>query len=118
MISERIIQILPFRSTYLSPGGSIRYKPIKCFFLMHKGLSAGRHPTKPPGAWTPDQCVDQLVKSLNAGDFYILCEDNDVKRWQDEKRMQWNVDDVIKNKSALSRWDEKYKGDYEAFMKQ
>jgi hypothetical protein len=73
---------------------------------------------KPPGAWTTEQCVDQLIKSLNAGDFYVLCEDNDVKRWQDEKRMQWNVDDVIKNRSALSRWDPKHKDDFEVFMKQ
>jgi hypothetical protein len=54
---------------------------------------------------------------LNAGEFYILCEDNDVKRWQDEKRMQWNVDDAIKGRPALSRWDNKYKDEYEAFMK-
>jgi short-subunit dehydrogenase len=83
-----------------------------------KGMTRTRLSEKPPGAWTTEQCVDQLIKSLNAGDFYVLCEDNDVKRWQDEKRMQWNVDDVIKNRSALSRWDAKHKDDFEAFMKQ
>jgi hypothetical protein len=81
-------------------------------------MTSTRHSEKPPGAWTTEQCVDQLIKSLNAGDFYVLCEDNDVKRWQDEKRMQWNVDDVIKNRSALSRWDPKHKDDFEVFMKQ
>jgi hypothetical protein len=81
-------------------------------------LSRQRHPEKPAGAWTPEQCVDSLIESLNAGEFYALCEDNDVKRWQDEKRMQWNVDDIIKRRSALSRWDDKYKSEFDAFMKQ
>ena len=58
------------------------------------------------------------MKSLDTGEFYVLCEDNDVKRWQDERRMQWNVDDVIKCRSALSRWDVKYKPEYEEYMHQ
>ena len=73
---------------------------------------------KPAGAWTPEQCVNQLIETLNAGEFYVLCEDNEVKRWQDEKRMQWNVDDIIKRRSALSRWDDKFKNEFDAFMKQ
>jgi hypothetical protein len=56
------------------------------------------------------------METLNAGEFYCLCEDNDVKRWQDEKRMQWNVDDIIKRRSALSRWDDNYKNAFDAFM--
>ena len=81
-------------------------------------MTRGNYTEKPPGAWTPEQCVDQLVESLDAGDFYVLCEDNEVKRWQDERRMQWSVDDVIKNRSALSRWDEKHKDDFDTFMKE
>jgi hypothetical protein len=81
-------------------------------------MTRGRYSEKPAGAWTPEQCVNQLFETLNAGEFYALCEDNDVKRWQDERRMQYNVDDVIKRRSALSRWDNKYKDEYEAFMKQ
>lgn len=73
---------------------------------------------KPAGAWTPEQCVDQLIETLNAREFYVLCEDNEVKRWQDEKRMQWSVEDIIKRRSALSRWDDKYKNEFEASMKQ
>jgi hypothetical protein len=80
-------------------------------------MTKGHHTEKPPGAWTPEQCVNQLIETLNAGEFYVLCEDNDVKRWQDERRMQWNVDDVIKRRSALSRWDEKCKTEFDAFMK-
>lgn len=81
-------------------------------------MTRGRYPEKPPGAWTPEQCVNHLFETLNAGEFYALCEDNEVKRWQDEKRMQWNLDDVIKRRSALSRLDDKYKGKFDEFMKQ
>ena len=81
-------------------------------------MTRGRHTEKPAGAWTPEECVDQLIETLNAGEFYVLCEDNEVKLWQDEKRMQWNVDDIIKRRGALSRWDERYKSEFETFMKQ
>jgi NAD(P)-dependent dehydrogenase (short-subunit alcohol dehydrogenase family) len=37
------------------------------------GLTARGRTEKPPGAWTPEQTVDFMVKSLEAGDFYILC---------------------------------------------
>ncbi len=57
---------------------------------------------KPAGAWTPEQVVDFMLKSLEAGDFYILCPDNDVTRQMDEKRMRWAIDDVILNRPALS----------------
>ena len=30
-----------------------------------------------------------MIEKLNAGDFYILCPDNDVPRALDEKRMAW-----------------------------
>ena len=81
-------------------------------------MTRGGSPEKPPGAWTPEQCVDHLLEALNAGEFYALCEDNEVKRWQDEKRMQWSIDDIIKRRSALSRWDDNYKNDFNEFMKQ
>jgi hypothetical protein len=35
----------------------------------------------------------------------------------DERRMQWAADDLIKNRSALSRWDASMKTAFEAFMK-
>jgi hypothetical protein len=81
-------------------------------------MTRGGYSEKPPGAWTPEQCVDQLLEALNDGEFYALCEDNEVKRWQDEKRMQWSIDDIINHRSALSRWDDKYKNEFDEFMKQ
>ena len=71
---------------------------------------------KPAGAWTPEEVVAFLMQSIDRGDFYVLCPDNDTPRELDEKRIQWNTDDLIKNRSALSRWDPNYKDAYEAFV--
>jgi NAD(P)-dependent dehydrogenase (short-subunit alcohol dehydrogenase family) len=59
---------------------------------------------KPAGAWTPEETVAFMVESLDRGDFYILCPDNDVPRSLDEKRMAWAIGDVIENRPPLSRW--------------
>jgi NAD(P)-dependent dehydrogenase (short-subunit alcohol dehydrogenase family) len=72
---------------------------------------------KPPDAWTADQVIDFMLESLARGDFYILCPDNAVPRQLDERRMQWAVDDIIKNRPALSRWHPDYKEAFEAFIK-
>jgi NAD(P)-dependent dehydrogenase (short-subunit alcohol dehydrogenase family) len=72
---------------------------------------------KPPAAWTSEQVVDFMLKSLDADDFYILCPDNDVLRETDERRIQWNADDLIKNRPALSRWHADYAEAFSEFMK-
>jgi NAD(P)-dependent dehydrogenase (short-subunit alcohol dehydrogenase family) len=59
---------------------------------------------KPAGAWTPEETVDFMLQSLDRGDFYILCPDNDVPRSLDEKRMAWAMGDIIENRPPLSRW--------------
>jgi NAD(P)-dependent dehydrogenase (short-subunit alcohol dehydrogenase family) len=71
---------------------------------------------KPAAAWTAQQVVDFMLASLDRGDFYILCPDNDVQRPTDEKRMAWAMGDVIENRPALSRWHPDYKERFEAFM--
>ncbi|WP_171103451.1 SDR family oxidoreductase [Ruegeria sp. HKCCD7255] len=73
-------------------------------------------PEKPASAWTAEQTVDFFVDSVNRGDFYILCPDNDVSRDIDEKRIAWSVGDVVENRPALSRWHPDYKEAFEAFM--
>jgi NAD(P)-dependent dehydrogenase (short-subunit alcohol dehydrogenase family) len=50
-------------------------------------LAAGRRTDKPDAAWTPDQTVSFMLERLAAGDFYILCPDNDVPRSLDERRI-------------------------------
>src|SRR5262245_6534653 len=70
----------------------------------------------PSGAWMPEEVVEFMLESLARGDFYILCPDNDVTRRMDERRMQWAIDDIIKNRPALSRWHADWKAEFEAFM--
>ncbi|MCY4198566.1 MAG: SDR family NAD(P)-dependent oxidoreductase [Gammaproteobacteria bacterium] len=74
-------------------------------------------PEQPAGAWTPEQVVDYMLASVDRGEFYILCPDNDTPRALDNARMQWNADDIIKNRPALSRWHPEYVAEYEAFVK-
>jgi hypothetical protein len=74
-------------------------------------------PQKPPGAWTAEETVDFMLTRLAAGDFYVICPDNEATREIDEKRMQWTADDLIKNRPALSRWHPDYKDAFEAFMR-
>ena len=80
------------------------------------GLTRARVATKPPAAWTSEQVVDLLIEGMNAGDFYILCPDNDVTRGTDEKRIRWAAEDVVQNRPALSRWHPDYKDAFAAYM--
>src|SRR5436189_160728 len=49
-------------------------------------LTARGRTEKPPGAWTAEQTVNFMIARIEAGDFYILCPDNDVPRPLDERR--------------------------------
>ena len=71
---------------------------------------------KPDAAWTPEQVVHFMLARIAAGDFYILCPDNDVTRAVDEKRMAWAMGDIIENRPALSRWHDDWKDAFAAFM--
>ncbi len=73
-------------------------------------------PEKPAGAWTPEQVVEFMVESLGRGDFYIICPDGDTPRELDNRRIQWNADDIIRNRPALSRWHPDFGAEYEAFV--
>jgi NAD(P)-dependent dehydrogenase (short-subunit alcohol dehydrogenase family) len=74
-------------------------------------------PNKPDGAWEPAQVVDFLVDALGAGDFYILCPDNDVDRRTDNRRMEWAMGDLIHNRPALSRWHPDYAEAFDEFVR-
>ncbi|TCK84067.1 SDR family NAD(P)-dependent oxidoreductase [Paraburkholderia sp. BL9I2N2] len=71
---------------------------------------------KPDPMWTADQVAESLIAGMTANDFYILCEDNEVTRGLDEKRIQWSADDLILNRPALSRWHPDYKEQFRAFI--
>ncbi len=71
---------------------------------------------KPPGAWLPDQVADFLLQSLERGDFYVLCPDNDVTPEMDHRRIEWAAGDIRENRPALSRWHPDYEAAFAAFM--
>lgn len=75
---------------------------------VHTPLTAHGRTEKPPGAWTPEQTVDFLFTSIERGDFYILCPDNEVDRRTDEKRILWAAGDIAENRPPLSRWHPDY----------
>lgn len=79
-------------------------------------LTANGRTAKPDAAWTPEQTVDFMMDCLAAGDFYILCPDNDVPRPLDEKRILWAAGDVVENRPALSRWHPDYAAAFKAFV--
>lgn len=82
------------------------------------GMTRGEVTEKPAGAWSAEQVVDFMLDHVAAGDFYILCPDNEVTRETDARRMAWAMGDVIENRPALSRWDPEYQEAFSAFMKQ
>ena len=85
--------------------------------FVFTGLTAKGRAEKPAGAWTPDETADFMIERLAAGDFYILCPDNDVPRALDEKRILWAAGDIVENRPALSRWHPDYADAFAAFVK-
>ncbi|MBB5752767.1 SDR family NAD(P)-dependent oxidoreductase [Prosthecomicrobium pneumaticum] len=72
--------------------------------FVFTGLTAGGRTEKPAGAWTPEETIDFMLASIERGDFYILCPDNEVDRPLDEKRILWAAGDIVENRPPLSRW--------------
>jgi NAD(P)-dependent dehydrogenase (short-subunit alcohol dehydrogenase family) len=85
--------------------------------FVFTGLTAKGRAEKPAGAWTPEQTVDFMIDRVGAGDFYILCPDNDVPRKLDERRILWAAGDIVENRPALSRWHPDYAEAFAAFVK-
>ena len=81
------------------------------------GMTAGRLAEKPPGAWTPEQVVALMMDRVAAGDFYILCPDNETTSEQDAKRIAWAAGDLIENRPALSRWHVDWRDAFAEFMR-
>jgi len=75
-----------------------------------------RAPEKPPGAWTAMQVIDFALERLAAGDFYILCPDNDVTREIDNVRIAWAAADLTQNRPPLSRWHPDWKDRFAEYL--
>jgi hypothetical protein len=80
-------------------------------------LTAHGRVEKPAAAWTPEQTADFMIERVSAGDFYILCPDNDVPRSLDERRILWAAGDIVENRPALSRWHKDHAEAFAAFVK-
>jgi NAD(P)-dependent dehydrogenase (short-subunit alcohol dehydrogenase family) len=83
--------------------------------FVFTGLTARGRAEKPAGAWTPEQTVDFMLEHLAAGDFYILCPDNETPRALDERRILWAAGDIVENRPALSRWHPDYAAAFKTF---
>lgn len=83
--------------------------------FVYTGLTTGVS-EKPAAAWTPEQTVEFMMQSLDRGDFYILCPDNDVPRSLDEKRMLWAAGDIVENRPPLSRWHKDHADAFKASL--
>src|ERR1700676_5204288 len=85
--------------------------------FVFTGLTSRARTEKPDAAWTPEQTVDFMIERVQAGDFYILCPDNDVPRKLDERRILWAAGGIVDNRPALSRWHPDYAEAFAAFVK-
>ncbi|MEM7001217.1 MAG: SDR family NAD(P)-dependent oxidoreductase [Pseudomonadota bacterium] len=84
--------------------------------FTYTGMIARFLPEKPDAAWTPDQVAKRLLEAMTAGDFYVICPDNDVSPALDQARMRWNTEDMTQNRPALSRWHADFTAAHEAFV--
>lgn len=85
--------------------------------FTYTGLIKRFAPEKPAGAWTPEQVVERMVEALTAGDFYIICPDNETTPEMDAKRILWGAGDVAENRPPLSRWSPDFAEAFAAWMK-
>ena len=84
--------------------------------LTYSNMIARFVPEKPPGAWTCDQVIDYMLSALDDDAFYIICPDNETPAALDHRRMQWNLDDIIVGRPALSRWHPDFAEDFASFV--
>ncbi len=80
------------------------------------GMTRRNATTKPAGAWLPEQVIDVMLAGMAAGDFYIICPDNDVTREIDNRRILWAAEDITRNRPALSRWHPDHSERFAAFL--
>ncbi|MDA5558786.1 SDR family NAD(P)-dependent oxidoreductase [Shimia sp. MMG029] len=85
--------------------------------FTYTGMISRHVPEKPAGAWTSQQTVDHLITRMTAGDFYILCPDNDVSQARDMRSVIWALGDILENRPALSRWHPDYAEQFAEFEK-
>ena len=83
--------------------------------FVFTGLTARGRTEKPAGAWTAEQTVDFMIARIEAGDFYILCPDDETPCALDERRILWSAGDLVENRPPLSRWHPDHAEAFRAF---
>lgn len=83
--------------------------------LVIPGWTTGGKREHKPGAWLPDQVVDEMMPRIENGDFYIVCPDGEVSREMDRTRILWSAGDITENRPALSRWHGGFDDAFKAF---
>nr|GAT43279.1 predicted protein [Mycena chlorophos] len=73
---------------------------------------------KPAGAWTAEETVKYMLSRVAAGDFYVICPDNETTFESDQLRIMWAAADVAQGRPALSRWHPHYKRLFEEYMRE
>jgi NAD(P)-dependent dehydrogenase (short-subunit alcohol dehydrogenase family) len=96
-------------------GGRVSARLLVPGFVF-TGLTARGLTDRPAGAWTPEEMAEFAMTRLDAGDFYILCPDNEVDRSTDEKRMTWAIGDIVENRPPLSRWHPDWAEQFHDFL--
>ncbi|QYY33874.1 SDR family oxidoreductase (plasmid) [Cupriavidus pinatubonensis] len=89
--------------------------PGYTFTAMNFPRMAATSPT-PPGTWSADQVAERIVERMNAGDFCLYCQDEEVTWETDRRRLQWSIDDIIKNRPAWSRWHPDFQAQFQAYV--
>ena len=86
--------------------------------FVYTPLTAHGRAQKPAGAWTRGRRRSTfLFRSIERGDFYILCPDNETDRRTDEKRILWAAGDIVENRPPLSRWHPDYAEAFQEWLK-
>jgi NAD(P)-dependent dehydrogenase (short-subunit alcohol dehydrogenase family) len=83
--------------------------------FTYTNMIASFMPEKPAAAWISEQTVDYFIERIVEGDFYVLCPDNDVTPEQDQRRVEWAMQDVVRNRPALSRWHPDFEEEFALF---
>ena len=86
--------------------------------FVYTGMIQKFIPEKPEFAWTSEQTIEYMIQRVDAGDFYIICPDNETTREMDNKRVLWGATDISLNRPALSRWHPDYSDAFTRYMEE
>jgi len=73
---------------------------------------------KPADAWTSDETADFVMRRLREGSFYLVQPEADehADGRKTRLRMTWSMEDLLKDRPPMSRWEENHKRKFEEFL--